>query len=164
MADLGDINIEILHWTIESIRLTLGSIEDLPDELANAIANIYYRSGQIVFEDKLRGSAMQSLKDARNIDELVSSYGIGVRILQKLQMTPKLVAGIRSVDKESQPNLYAMTRGVALDILKFDIPNAMNKPEMWRMVERLFRRNEIKEFPNLAELVTRALKATDGPS
>ena len=162
MANSCDMNIEILHWTIESIRRSLGSIEDLPDELANAIANIYYRSGQIMFEDKSPGSAMQSLRDGRSIDAMASSYGIGLRTLKKLEMIPQLVVGLRSIDKDSQPNLYAVARSLALDILKFDIPNAMNKPEIWRMVERLFRQSEIEEFPKLAELVIRTLKVNDG--
>lgn len=157
MAQPIEMNVKVVGWATEAIKQNLGSLDDLPDELANTIANIYYRAGQIVLEDRSSGSLIESMKKTPRLDELTRGYIRGVSTLEKLKVVPGMVADLRSINKETHPNMYAMTWNLMLDVLKYDIENAMNKPEIWRRVERLFRRHTTKEIPRLAGLFRKTL-------
>lgn len=155
-----EMNVKVVAWATEAIRKHLGSLDDLPEELANTIANIYYGAGQIILEDASRSSLVQAMKTTADIEKLPHLYVQGVRNLEKLKMIPEMVSGLRLVNNAVQPHLYGMTWNVVLDVLKYDIKNAMDKPEIWRRLERLFRKPAMDEIPRLAELFKQTLSST----
>ena len=154
-------NVQVVAWATEAIRKHLGSLDDLPDELANTIANIYYGAGQIILEDASPSSLVQAMKRTADLEELPHLYAQGITSLERVKMIPEMVSGLRSVNKAAQPHLYRMTWNVVLDVLKYDIKNAMDKPEIWRLMERFFRKPAIDEIPRLAELFRQTLSVTE---
>jgi len=159
MAPPFEMNVQVVGWATEAMKKQLGIIDDLPYELANTISNIYYRAGQIVLEDHGSGSLLKVMMNTPDQSELVLSYAQGVSTLDKLKAIPDMVSRLRSIDKTTHPNLYAMTWNLLLDMLKYDIKNAMDKPEIWRRMERFFRRPTTPEFPRLVELFKKTLSA-----
>jgi hypothetical protein len=154
-----EVSPKVLQWAIEAIEKQLQSLEDLPEELADSIANVYYRAGQIILEDRGAGSAVAAIAKAPQVDGMARAYADGVRTLEKLKIIPQMVAGLRCIDKDAQPNFYQMTWRLHLDILKYNISNAEDKPEIWRMLERPFRKAE-SEIPRLADLITKIVKTS----
>lgn len=97
------------------------SLDDLPYELANAVANIYWRH----FEQGHFSSILQSEEEWT--------------MREKEYRTVKLVIQDYRVMREggAHQSILDYTVGYLLDILRHRIPNANNKLPIWRRMQRL---------------------------
>jgi len=148
---MEELNRDALRRAADTIRIDLGSLTDLPDELANTIVNIYYRACELLLHDNRPDALPRAVKQSGDIEDGMREHIASLGALTKQEAIPKMIAALRSVDRHHQPNLYAMTYNFVLDVLKYEIKNASNKPEIWRRVERLFRRGLVKEIPRLTD-------------
>lgn len=121
----------------------LGSIDDLPRELANTIANTYY---QCFLPIESRESADHNvpgvLKDS--IDE-------NARLSAALEHLPPMIKALRQIDKRTRPELYDYSVEFCLDIFKYKITDAGKKTGIRRMLERKLKR--VNEIDNLLEIM-----------
>ena len=145
---------DIIEKCREIIKNELGTLDDIPYELANTIANIYYRF--FMLTEKIVSS--KSLNDflSEREDILVSLQEISNEInflLTSVQLIPQYIKNLRNIDKERQPNLYRLFVNIYLDDLKYNIKNPFNKTGIRRKIERFFKRNKVKEIPNLIEII-----------
>lgn len=150
-------NMEALKMAEDHIREQLGTLDDLPKELANTIANVYYNFYgnvlEVAIDSKREFVIPKSIKrESGDLQQLFENFMANqAKIVTDLESAPKFIKGLRGIDKYSQPNLYKFTVEFILDCLKYNIENAQNKTGLRRMVERKFKKPD--EIPNLIDLL-----------
>ena len=129
-----------------------GSLLDLPEELRNTIASVYY---EVHWTKRHEGALPLIAHLPRRTDKgkaLDAAMRQFIVRSGQYQLVAILVEAIRAANKETQPNLYAMLTTVALDSLKWGIPNALQKSEMRRSLEKIMRK-PLPEVPRLYERI-----------
>ena len=134
---------EILERCRDAVRRNLGSLDDIPPELANTIANVYYRF-------YARATALSTPSGSENLRSFIEDTAT---VLSSHKYVKQIVDGLRRIDKRAKPALYDYTVTFTLDVLKYQIDRAQDKSGIRRMIERQFRRHKVKEIPNLYDLL-----------
>lgn len=150
---------EILEMCETAIRKDLGSLDDIPHELANTVANVYYRYFNLAV-DMMKQAANNPgwiPKQMKREPDMLASFTSFVedtaRFKSDFEAVPKFIQGLREIDKRSQPNLYQFTVDFILDCMKYDIKDAHKKTGLRRMIERKFSKAKEREIPNLINLL-----------
>jgi hypothetical protein len=142
----------------EAIKNRLGTLRDLPYELANVVANIYYR----YFE--LYGDGLPDYKTFTSLKDIPEKVHPADFMLQKATsyrtVGPQLNAINETIDKlrESDlkgmnPEMYNHAVEVIVDFIKYGIENADQKSLMRRNLERKFKKKRVNEIPNLIDFL-----------
>lgn len=147
-GNLGNyIDDAILQNAARTLHSHFGSLLDLPEELRNTLASAYYEA--LWMHDK--GAPLASHLPHKNKAKLLdAAMKQGIVRVGQYEIAATLIEAIRAANKETQPNLYAMLTTVALDSLKWGIPNALQKSEIRRKLEKTIRK-PIPEVPHLYE-------------
>ena len=135
-----------LQFTKKEIEKDIGTLDDLPHDLANTIANYYYKSNEIA----------SGVANQRNIDlrqRLTSYVNEAETVIHWIKIIPELIKGLRKIDRHKQPIAYSYLVNYLLDVLKYNIPNASKKSHIRRQFERLFRGQRITEIPDLINYI-----------
>jgi hypothetical protein len=139
--------------------MDIGSLDDTPYELANTVANVYYRFFSLsigVMKDAAGNPGWiprQMKRETDMVAGLTSFVEDTARFTSDIKATPKLIEGLREIDKQRQPNLYQFTVDFILDCIKYDIKDAHKKTGLRRLVERRFSKAKNREIPNLIDLM-----------
>ncbi|MDM7987105.1 MAG: hypothetical protein QUS13_07225 [Smithella sp.] len=150
---------EVLQMCEIAIRKDLGSLDDIPHELANTVANVYYRYFNQEFDVMKQGSKNPFWipKQVKRQPDLLTGFTSFVEDTAKFtsdfKVAPKSIQGLREIDKRSQPNAYQFAVDYILDCLKYDIKDAHKKIGLRRMIERKFSKANKREIPNLIDLL-----------
>jgi hypothetical protein len=151
---------EVLEMCEEAIRQQLGKIDDLPYEVVNTVANVYYKFFEHSFDalqrhDKTPGGwTPREVKRESDIALGMESFIKNTaRLTSDYNAMPKMISAIREVDKYEQPNAYKFCIEFFLDNLKYNIENAHKKNGLRRMLERKIIKNKVTEIPNLIDLL-----------
>lgn len=172
-----EIDNKILTMCKTTITQKLGNIADLPDELANTLANILYRSFELSFkwtvtmskiaiqypqqkiqdELALKGGHISSVANITSYyDEtlqnkkLVDDMHNAIRSVDKIL---KLIQELRKIDKTTYPDLYNKKVNYILDIMKYKIEDEKHKNPITRAIQRNLSKKQINEIPYLYKLV-----------
>lgn len=113
---------EILEACAAAIDKDFGSLTDLPPELANTIANVYYKFFALGSPGFDQG-VMSFIEDATTI-------------LGDFKFAKQLIDGLRKIDKRTKPNLYDYTVEFILDALKYHLDKVHDKTGLRRKIER----------------------------
>ncbi len=149
---------EALKMAEDLIRDQFETLDDLPKELANTIANVYYKYCanflEIMGDSRREFFIPKSIKrESGDLSQLFMKFVTNqTQIVNDLEAASKFIDGLRGIDKYAQPNLYKFTVDFILDCLKYNIDNVQNKTGLRRMVERKFKKSD--EIPNLIDLMT----------
>jgi len=136
------------------IKSQLRTLNDLPRELANTIANVYYKFA-LNFLEKSDNSGREflvpeSLKQKQGIDPRESFERFMVnqtKLSSDVEAARKFVEALRETDKAKQPNLYQASIDFILDCLKYNIEKPQKKSGVRRMIERKFKTvDEIRDL------------------
>ena len=131
----------------------LGHLGDIPYDLANTIANIYYEFFKIDKGLQKEGIPKDYFKSENIFDDL-RPFSQRIRRLHfKLEIMRDLITHLREIDQDKQPNLYKLWLSVCYDTLKYDIPNTMKKSGIRRKIERYFKKSKVNEIPRLIDLI-----------
>ena len=134
----------ILRETREAIQNELGSLDDISYELANTVANIYYRFYCWV------DSGPPHIPNS----ELFDSISKFAREMTEHQEIWKIISQIRAVRKEGvHAEWVQILEEFALSVLKYKIDNAVNKSPVRLKFERFLNRSKVDEIPNLVDLL-----------
>jgi len=158
-ADGNNVDPVVVQLCTDVIRKNLGTLDDLPRELANTVANVYYRclklSGDVAAQAKGNPGwrPPSSENDSGLKDSLVTFMHALSSCMTDSQSVKGFIDALRGIDRNQQPHLYAYTVEFILDCLKYDIPNASEKSSLRRRFERLFRKGKVKEIPNLIDRI-----------
>jgi len=150
---------EILMMCEKAIKKDLDSLDDLPHELANTIANVYYKfynlAGEVMDQSSgnpnwLPTQAKRELDLGTGLKSFVHDFD---KFMNDRDAAPNFIRALREIDKRLQPNLYRFTVNFILDCLKYDIKNAGHKTQLRRMLERKLHKNRVQEIQGLIDLL-----------
>lgn len=150
---------DVLEMCEKAIRKDLGNLDDLPYELANTVANVYYKCFDQAFDVMKRASnnpgwiPKEMKRETDMLKGLTSFVENSARFKSDFETVPNFIEGLREIDKHEQPNLYQYTVDFILDCLKYDIKDAHKKTGLRRMIERKIKKRKVQEIPNLIGLL-----------
>lgn len=148
-----------IKFAEDLIKAQIGSLDDLPIELANTIANVFYKmSLQFLEMSELKernGSIPMSIKNeigTKSFQELLQDYLISnAQIKTDFEAASDFIKSLREIDKIEKPDIYQYFVEFILDCLKYNIESPAYKTEENRMLERKFKK--VDEIPNLIDLM-----------
>lgn len=148
----------------------INTIKDLPAELANTIANEYYRflvlaSPHIkrplremitlsIIKEELLNDTLQF--DAAEPDTKSTPETELAAALAAVEAIAQLIEILRGIDKNKDPIQYRCTVELITDYLKYDMPDAGNKLLLKRYFKRAVKRykKQVKDqIPNLINYI-----------
>jgi hypothetical protein len=152
--------IEVLELCEKLIHAQLGTMDDLPYELANTIANVYYRYCDVLLDSMQRaennpvGWVPKEVKTCNdpisgliNFQKKVAQYTADVKI------APDVIKTLREIDKIKTPHLYDDMVDFILDNYKYNIKNVQKKIGLRRIIERKIKSSSVNEIPHLVDLL-----------
>jgi hypothetical protein len=149
---------EALKMAEDYIKSQLGTLSDLPKELANTIANVYYKFALDFLEMSENSKREYFVPKSMNrktgdLGELLKDFMANqAKIPSDVEAAPKFVKGLREIDKYKQAKLYKYSVEFILDCLKYNIEKPQNKSGARRTIERKFK--TVNEIPNLIDSMT----------
>lgn len=150
---------EVIEMCEIAIRKDLGPLDDIPRELANSVANVYYRYFSQAF-DMVKQAAnnpgwipTQVKKSPDMLTGFSSFIQDTAKFTSDFKTIPKIIQTLRKIDKRREPNTYQFAVDYILDCYKYDIKDAHKKIELRRMIERKFSKAKDRDIPNLINLL-----------
>lgn len=147
------------------IRAEMGRLDDLPPQVANTIANVYYRFFLMTAATVQRQPLPLPIREGTD-DPIHALIAAGRAVAERkaaMKAIPEMVACLRELDPAQQPNAYRAAVDYFLDVFKYRIPDAHRKTGLRRMIERRFRK--VDEIPGLvAALDIRGMPASSVPA
>jgi len=117
------------------------NLEGIPSDLAEAIRDVWHQADAVI-SNKTFSQSLSTFTPKR--DDFMESWTKYVkgshRLNMKLELIPTVLETIRSIDPQAQPRLLKMMVNLYLDVLKYDIDDALNKCELRRLIERSWKR------------------------
>ena len=137
-----NIDKEILAKAASELHQDLGSLSDLPEQLRDTIASLYYEHWWFqLSKDPSTGHASWT----NNVVARMGHY----------EMVPALVKSMREIREDSQ-SIFEMTVGATRDLLRYNLKDVTRKSVARRALEKCFRRPNF-EVRGICELAERAL-------
>lgn len=118
----------------------VGRLDDISAELANTVANVYYRF------IKLGNSEMPSFNSIRQAAEYPAELA---KIISDYEFAKKMVSVLRQMKKDAHPTVVEAAEELYVSMLKYNIPFDDNKSLLRMKAERLLHRHKINEIPDL---------------
>jgi hypothetical protein len=155
----------ILGLCEKGIRERLGSLDDLPHELANTVANIYYKMFYINIDweqQKANPTLPEGVKEQFEKDPNTDIFKASSKYIEESFLIKHYFKGINGwIDnlrelKRRQPNNhqdYAFIVEIILDQMKYRINNLEKKSLIRRRIERKIKKRKVDEIPNLIDLL-----------
>lgn len=148
----------VMEATENAIRSHLGSLDDLPKELANTVANIYYRYFEFGMDMMARsednpGWLPRQVHQDGLLEGTQRFIHDSAKFMADVETIPDQINNLRQISRTTQPNLYGALVDLLLDCYKYEIPDAHKKIGLRRMIERKLRKDKVSEIPNLIDLL-----------
>ncbi len=140
---------KILKLCAKDIK-QLGGIEDIPYELQNTIANIYYDYYMLNerFSNSANGVPKVFSKNGDVIDNIKSLTMDSLFLTHHVERIPEYISTIRRIKRE-EPEIYDYWIELLLDMLKYKIKNTFKKNGIRRSIERKINKKKISQYPDL---------------
>ena len=148
------INNDALEYARLLLSDDLGDIGDLPSELQNTIANIYYKCSQHALNQENADKWPRSIFLAESVEEGFKRYiEETIFLLESKKALPGIIASFRQdiVGQKSRKEVEFVTFAL-LGMLKYRVPNAMQKSALRVKIECWLRRSRVDEVENLYRL------------
>ncbi|MEO5356320.1 MAG: hypothetical protein H7844_03360 [Nitrospirae bacterium YQR-1] len=148
------LNNKVTEICRELIKKELTTLKDLPVELADTIANIYYTFVVLILpyvNIEPGGNSLKSIKEALSAAELYFEDGTdNVRTpveeiaasMAGITAVTQFVTILRDIDKNTDPLQYRSATELILDYLKYGIEDADKKLLFLRLFERLTKKSK----------------------
>mgnify|MGYP001132313716 CR=1 FL=1 len=165
---------KILAMCRTAVNGKLGSLDDLPHELANTVVNIFYRYFEVCVGwagtksggppgGSRHGGDKAGLEEKAFMfdgsDTIGSLYSRAKRDheaienmryhLRQSENIVRMVKALRGIDREREPRAYEAKTKYILDMMKYKIKDANKKSDIIRDIERDLNRNAVDEIPDL---------------
>lgn len=116
-------------------------LDDIPQELADSIRLVYSYMDELATlpsEQYFQSRIMPKKGDPKN---RLKTFVKRISLLKmKVALIPSCIESLGKIDKATQPRLYRYMIDLYLDVIKYDIPNAVGKSGLRRMIERRVRK------------------------
>ncbi|QWV93867.1 hypothetical protein KP004_01340 [Geomonas oryzisoli] len=154
-------NTKIIDMTASMIKNKLGTVTDLPVELANTIANVYYKYCKILVEEANRNQhrgdyipnsiTRERGSIANNMFEWMEKVErLSVICNSTIPETVNILRQIRDNEPPGSP-MYSMLVEVEINTYKYNIKDAISKSPLRAKIERKF--SKVDEIPNLIDFI-----------
>jgi hypothetical protein len=130
---------ECLQLCRRQILQDLGKLDDISYELANTVANIYYRfltAGPGIPPGKLEAGLAEVAKR-------LSDY----------QIAPKMVLEVRKLRSDGNPALADSAEELYISLLKYNVKFSEGKSLFQMKAERLLNRHQVDEIERLVDIL-----------
>ena len=121
---------------------------DLPEELRNTVASVYYEVHWLRRKDGGTPLISHLPPQGDTKKQLDAAMKQALLRVDQYRIADTLVQGIREANKDTQPRLYGALVRLALDALKWNIENSFKKSELRRSLERMGKK-PVPEVPGL---------------
>ena len=145
------LDVNVLEEAADHLHARFGSLMDLSEELRNTLASVYY---EVHWLRRKEGAAplIAHLPRKKNESKMLdAAMKQAIARTGQYGLADSLVEGAREGRKVGK-NMYGMMTRLALDILKWNIPNAYQKSEFRRSLEKLTKK-PLPEVPQLYGLM-----------
>ena len=148
MIDGVELSDNVLRDATHSLHTHLGSLMDLPEELRNTIASVYYEVHWLRRGEGTVPPVNHLLPRKDPQKQLDAAMKQAILRTDQYRIIATLVEGIREANKDTQPNLYGTLVQLALDTLKWNIKNSFKKSELRRSLEKIGKK-PVPEIPGV---------------
>ena len=128
----GNPNTFAFEFAGKSIVGIYGSLDDFPEEVADAIASQYVLTVTLL-RDMEAGRVPSNVSFEACVDRLA-------QLQATLNHLPEMIESLRTMKRDGRNDLFDYWCTFLLDDLKYGIKNAGSKPELWRLLERKFKK------------------------
>lgn len=135
----------ILAKAASEVRGDVGSLRDLPLELRETIASLYYEHWWIKLSQE------PSTGHPSWTEHVVTRSGL-------YEMVPDLVKTMREIRRKDE-SIFQMTVGTTLDLLRYNLKNVTGKSAARRAMEKVLRKPFV-EIPGVYALIEQAWAST----
>lgn len=146
-----ELNLKIANAAAIEMFRTVGDISDLPPRLRNTFANLFYKKHFLI-----RHLDRSTIPNA-SIKEFYKERAEMLALHKNPQYFVEMAKLWRNIVIDEKPNTMMIEywETVLLDLLKYNIPNALHKPGFWRAIER--RRRKVTEIDGLYDIMAQIL-------
>ena len=128
-----------------------GGLEDLPSDLADMIASMYYRFYIRGFESKVPHFIPQEVKESGDLKAGMLSYiADASKCIGFVESGPDIVTSLRKVREQEGADLFEYAAQYLVDQWDYEIDNAGHKTGPQRAIERVLHRNRARRIEGLA--------------
>lgn len=144
-----------IQYAKEWINQKLGSLDDIPSELQNTIANLCYKFAvqQINREANPNGFPIDIFKTGNFADGLLTYIKDANFLINVMKDIPDLINEYRKVLKTKGQKEIDLVTFTFLCMWKYRISNVPDKTYLRLKIETTLRRKKIDEIPNLYRLM-----------
>lgn len=148
------LNDYVIELCADLMEEQIGDISDLPKELANTLANLYYKHYYYIIyydSDPDRVIVPDEVKETNDLLGGMDKYIKNRTLVDKaVKSLPDVIDALRGIEEEDIKH-YNFTLELLLDIFKYNIDNALNKSSIRRKIERKF--CKVNEIPDLIDMM-----------
>ena len=158
-----DVDAIALEKATNAIFADFGMLDDMPQELRNTLANIYYKF--FALNRNLRDPGEVLGYDNTDFTSIYKGLIQGsTTVLTEYKFAKGMIDSLREARKRDS-GIYDYLVIHTLDILKYRIPNAHEKTPIRRAIERKFRKHrEVNGLYDRMEPILKQIGATNGNS
>ncbi len=141
----------IIRLSSYFIKNDIDSLNDLPLELSNTVANIYYNAIHQILEEKFNETELVKIK-AEEIEPFLKSKEN--HFLDDMELIKRMIKSFREIkvnEKQRDAHFISM---LIIDEIKYKIETPHKKSFLLRWCLRFFRRKKVLEIENLNQLIT----------
>ena len=141
---------DALDFARQLVKRDLGDLSDLPEEVRNTLANIYYEFAQMNLELNRPFAFPSTIALADDVVEGAKKFVKDAAWLTScVDHLPQAVEGLRAIRRERSRSDYDFCVRAFQSNFKYRIPDLDKKPS-WRVtLERPFYASKVQEIPNL---------------
>jgi hypothetical protein len=154
----------VLYLCEKEIQENLGGLEDLPRELANTVANIYYNFFELSKDmmgkkatnpngwlpTMIRNDLDRGGDWANSLEDFSAYFA---RVKSDFEAINEMIHCLRGIDETKTPRMWQYTYDFILDCMKYNLKNAHKKNAMRRAIERKIKKKDVDEIPNLIDFL-----------
>ena len=150
MGVVSTINQKALQYAAKLIECSIDTLDDMPTELANTIANIYYKFALLSIESEEMPFPFGKAPGRDSREKMNNYVEYSIKVKAEFEAVPKFVQVLRECKKNNSPEYDGILHFV-LDNLKYNIKNATFKSLIVRKMERPFKK--VDEIEGLVDLM-----------
>jgi hypothetical protein len=151
---MNPINKEALSKAGQMMKRDFGEdISDLPQEIRNTLANIYYEFSCLVIRSE-SGQHPEAMLKARGFMEGLKKFAEENAFLRSaVDALPTIISEMRKLARAGNRKGYDLSVRLLLDTFKLRIPDMDKKSVLRVTIERPFYSSKVREIPDLWKLI-----------
>ena len=146
---MNPLNDAALNKARDLIKQTFDDLSDLPIEVRNTIANIYYEYSLTLLKLKSDSPLPESISRSNDLKSGFQNFiKDSAELISSVETIPKVISAIRNVSRKGNKKSFDLFVLTFLYMYKYKIPNVTNKSLFRLKIEKFFspKVNEIEHL------------------